>query len=193
MLLCINGTGIMNRWIKSVAGQHLTCEQMNEEAAKAKPGSRGLYVMPFGNGVERMLENKLIGAHIHTIDLNTHGPHELFRAAQEGIAFSFRYGLDIMRDNGMSPKVIRASYANMFLSDVFTEAFVNVTGVPVELYEGDGSVGAAVGAGLGSGVYADQKDAFKNMKRLRVVEPSKNIDYEPHYEKWLGILKSHLG
>ena len=162
----------MNRWIKSVAGQHLTYEQMNEEAAKAKPGSRGLYVMPFGNGVERMLENKLIGAHI---------------------AFSFRYGLDIMRDNGMSPKVIRASYANMFLSDVFTEAFVNVTGVPVELYEGDGSVGAAVGAGLGSGVYADQKDAFKNMKRLRVVEPSKNIDYEPHYEKWLGILKSHLG
>ncbi len=193
VLLCINGTGIMNRWIKSVAGQHLTYEEMNAEAAKAKPGSRGLYVMPFGNGAERMLENKLIGAHIHTIDLNTHGPHELFRAAQEGIAFSFRYGLDIMRDNGMSPKVIRASHANMFLSEVFTEAFVNVTGVPVELYEGDGSVGAAVGAGLGAGVYANQKDAFKNMKRLRVVEPSKSIDYEPHYEKWLGILKTHLG
>jgi len=193
VLLCINGTGIMNRWIKSVAGQHLTYPQMNEEAAKAKVGSKGLYVMPFGNGAERMLENKLVGAHVHNIDLNIHSPKELFRASQEGIAFSFRYGLDIMRDNGMSPKVIRAGYSNMFLSDVFTEAFVNVTGVPVELYEGDGSVGAAVGAGLGAGVYANQKDAFKNMKRLRVVEPSKGIDYEPYYEKWLEILKSHLG
>lgn len=192
VLLCINGTGIMNRWIKTVAGQHLSYEEMNAAATKAKPGSKGLYILPFGNGAERMLENRLIGAHFHSIDLNVHSPAEVFRAGQEGIAYSFRYGLDIMRDNGMSPSVIRAGYSNMFLSDVFTEAFVNVTGVPVELYEGDGSVGAAVGAGLGAGVYKNQKEAFKNMKRLRVVEPSKSIDYEPHYSKWLAHLKSHL-
>ncbi len=192
VLLCINGTGIMNRWIKTVAGAHLSYQQMNEAAAKAKPGSKGLYVLPFGNGVERMFENKLVGAHMHSIDLNVHSQNEVFRAAQEGIAYSFRYGLDIMRENGMNPSVIRASHANMFLSDVFTEAFVNITGVPVELYAGDGSVGAAIGAGLGAGVYSSQADAFKNMKKLRKVEPDSAIEYEPHYAKWKELLLAHL-
>ena len=192
VLLCINGTGIMNRWIRQVAGQNVTYEQMNDAAAKANPGSKGLYILPFGNGAERMLENKLIGAHINGIDLNLHTQNELYRAAQEGIAYSFRYGLDIMRENGMSPSVIRASRANMFLSDVFTEAFVNVTGVPVELYEGDGSVGAAIGAGIGAGVYASQADAFKNMTKSGLVEPSSKIDYDPHYARWKQLLLAHL-
>lgn len=193
VLLCINGTGIMNRWVKVVAGQNLSYEQMNETAAKAAPGCKGLCVLPFGNGAERMLENKLVGAHFHGIDLNLHGQAEVFRASQEGIAFSFRYGLDIMRESGMSPSVIRASHANMFLSEVFTEVFVNVTGVPVELYSGDGSVGAAIGAGLGAGVYSSQADAFKNMKKLKVVEPSAKTDYETHYSRWKDILLSRLG
>jgi xylulokinase len=136
VLLCINGTGIANRWIKNIAGENISYSEMNKLAAQVAPGSDGLMMLPFGNGAERMLQNQLIGAHISDIDFNRHNKAHLYRAAQEGIAFSFRYGLDIMRENGLEPSVIRAGKANMFLSDVFTKAFVNVTNVPVELYRG---------------------------------------------------------
>ena len=144
VLLCINGTGIMNSWTKKMIGAHKTYPQLNDEAAAVAPGSEGLSVFPFGNGAERMLNNKIVGSSIQHIDLNKHTPAHIYRAAQEGIAYAFRYGLDIMRENNIEPKVIRAGKANMFLSDVFTDAFVNITNVPVELYENDGSVGAAL-------------------------------------------------
>ncbi|HXB07670.1 MAG TPA: FGGY family carbohydrate kinase, partial [Puia sp.] len=132
VLLCINGTGIMNRWVRDlVKGDY---KRLNEEALTIGPGSSGLVVLPFGNGAERIFYNRIIGAQLLGVDLNTHGPAHLYRAGQEGIAFAFRYGLDIMRENGMSPSVIRAGRANMFLSPVFREAFVNATNVPVELY-----------------------------------------------------------
>jgi xylulokinase len=94
-----------------------------------------------------MLNNKQVGAHFQNIDLNLHTQAHIFRAVQEGIACAFRYGFDIMRSNGMNPTVIRAGKSNLFLSELFAETFVNATGVPVELYNNDGSVGAALGAG----------------------------------------------
>jgi xylulokinase len=138
-----------------VYGASLSYKQMNEEAKKAPLGSDGLQILPFGNGAERMLNNKQVGAHIHNIDLNLHTPAHVFRAAQEGIAGAFRYGLDIMRENGMSPSIIRAGKANLFLSELFAQSFADFTGVPVELYQNDGSVGAAIGAGIGAGIYKD--------------------------------------
>ena len=89
------------------------------------------------------------------------------------IAFAFRYGLDIMRENGLNPAIIRAGKSNMFLSSVFTEAFVNATGVPVELYESDGSVGAAIGAGIGAKTFKNESEAFEQMKPLNLIEPTK--------------------
>ena len=133
MLLCINGAGIMNRWVRDLIGGR-DYSALNAAAAAIPPGSEGLTVLPFGNGAERIFGNRIIGAQLLDIDLNIHGPAHVYRAGQEGIAFAFRYGLDIMRENGMSPSVIRAGRANMFLSPVFREAFVNATGVPVELY-----------------------------------------------------------
>ena len=133
ILLCINGTGIMNNWVRNITGAHLSYAQMNDAARAVVPGSDGLYVLPFGNGAERMLNNETVNAHFHNIDLYKHTTAHIFRAAQEGIAFSFRYGLDIMRANGLQPTVIRAGKANLFLSDVFAEAFVNTTSTPVEL------------------------------------------------------------
>ncbi len=193
VLLCINGTGILNRWLKETAGKNDSYATLNEAAAKIKPGSNGLSILPFGNGAERMLNNKIVGAHIHNIDLNKHTSAHIYRAGQEGIAYSFRYGLDIMRENGMTPSVIRAGKANMFLSDVFAKAFVNVTNVPVELYDNDGSVGAALGAGIGCGFFSTQKEAFTNMKRLQTVEPFANNDgYEAYYQQWKTILKKAL-
>ena len=191
-MLCINGTGIMNSWIKKLTGTNKTYQQLNDEAATIAAGSDGLLVFPFGNGAERMLNNKLIGSSINNIDLNKHTPAHVYRAAQEGIAFAFRYGLDIMRENNIEPKVIRAGKANMFLSDVFIDAFVNVCNMPVELYENDGSVGAALGAGIGAKIFADEKDAFKNMKRLKLVEPNGKYEYNDVYENWREELNEQL-
>lgn len=191
VLLCINGTGSLNRWTKTIFGANTTYQQMNTEARLIKLGSDGLRILPFGNGAERMLNNKLVGVHFQNIDLNLHTRAHIFRAVQEGIAFSFRYGLDIMRGNGMNPSIIRAGKANLFLSDLFTEAFVNATGVPVELYQNDGSVGAALGAGIGSGIYTSPKEAFNNMKPIQLVEPN-GKDYEPIYEDWKELLNRQL-
>ncbi len=192
ILLCINGTGILNKWIKNLAGAHANYSTLNAEAALIKEGSEGLYILPFGNGAERMLNNKLVGAHIHNIDLNKHTAAHLYRAGQEGIAFAFKYGLDIMRGNGMNPSVIRANKTNMFLSGVFTHAFVNATNVPVEMYESDGSIGAALGAGIGANIFKDAKEAFAGMKLLETIEPNGEDKYEEHYEKWKIYLKEEL-
>lgn len=192
VLLCINGTGILNNWIKNICGNKFSYQQMNEAAAAIEPGSNGLRMLPFGNGAERMLENKLVQSHIHNIDFNLHGPAHLFRAAQEGIAFAFRYGLDIMRENGMRPSVIRAGKANMFLSDVFTSSFVNATNVPVELHDCDGSVGAAKGAGIGVGYYKTAKEAFTNATPLDLVEPTQNVLYDELYSEWKQLLAQNL-
>ncbi len=192
VLLCINGTGSLNRWTKNLFGSHISYPEMNHEGQQVAVGSNGLKVLPFGNGAERMLNNKLIGTHFHHIDLNLHSRKHIFRAVQEGIAFAFRYGLDIMRESGMHPKVIRAGKSNLFLSDLFTEAFVNATQVPVELYLNDGSVGAALGAGIGVKTFGSEKEAFVNSKSLQLIEPKAASQYEAVYQEWKKLLESHL-
>jgi xylulokinase len=192
ILLCINGTGIFNRWIRNMVGAQHSYESLNTEAAQVPAGADGLMALPFGNGAERMLNNRFIGSHLHNIDFNMHTAAHLVRAAQEGIAFSFRYGLDIMRENGMNPTVIRAGKANMFLSDVFTQSFVNVTGVPVELYQTDGSVGAALGAGVGAKIFREPQEAFAGKAPLKLVEPSPTSQYDALYQQWKAVLEAQL-
>jgi len=192
VLLCINGTGILNSWVKKMVGAGNDYPQMNQAASRIQPGSDGLQIMPFGNGAERIFNNKMIGAQFVNIDFNKHSEAHIYRAAQEGIAFTFRYGIDIMRGNGMNPSIIRAGYSNMFLSDVFTEAFVNATNVPVALYHTDGSVGAAIGAGIGSGTYKNTAEAFSNFKPIKVVEPSNAKVYNELYLDWHKSLEKYL-
>ena len=191
VLLCINGTGSLNRWAKNLFGSAISYPEMNAMASEVPMGSKGLRILPFGNGAERMLNNRLVGVHFHHIDLNLHTQAHIFRAVQEGIACAFRYGLDIMRGNGMKPGVIRAGKANLFLSDLFTETFVNVTGTPVELYQNDGSVGAALGAGIGASIYSSPSEAFSNMKPVSLIEPKHN-DFEPVYQEWKVLLEKQL-
>lgn len=183
VLLCINGTGILNRWLKNMFSG-MSYEEMNTKAAAVKAGADGLFVSPFGNGAERMLGNTIPGAQIQDIDLNIHTQSHLARAAQEGIAFAFRYGLDIMRENNINPTVIRAGKANMFLSPVFTESFVNTINVPVELHAADGSVGAAIGAGIGAGIFKNAKEGFVNARPLKIIEPVNTTMYNDLYNKW---------
>ncbi len=182
----------MNRWLKNILGSSADYQSMNAAASITPPGADGVKILPFGNGAERMLGNKFTGAQVHGIDLNVHGAGHLVRAAQEGIAFSFRYGLDIMRENGMSPSIIRAGKANLFLSKVFTQAFVDATNTPVELFDCDGSAGAALGAGIGAGIYKSAKEAFSAIRPLGVVEPSAGSSYNQHYAEWKSILEKQI-
>jgi xylulokinase len=193
VLLCINGTGILNRWIKDQVGSDLSYEAINRDAGAIPVGSDGVRILPFGNGAERMLGNRIPGAQVHGIDLNKHTRAHLFRAAQEGIAFSFRYGLDILRENGMNPSRIRVGMANLFLSEVFTDAFVQVTGVPVDLYRNDGSVGAALGAGIG--VQAFASEPFSHTAPVRQVTPVGGATaeaYEGAYREWRALLEAAI-
>lgn len=192
VLLCINGTGILNRWVKNISGDLMGYAELNDKAAAVAPGSEGIQVFPFGNGAERMLNNRVLNAQFLQIDFNKHGIAHVFRAAQEGIVFAFRYGLDIMRQNGMQPGVIRAGKANMFLSQVFSSAFVNTLQVPVELYHGDGSHGAAIGSGIGAGIFTSAADAFRNFAPVEIITPEAGNPYEELYGRWKEQLEKNL-
>jgi len=196
VLLCINGTGILNSWMnKSIGNQSFSYEQMNELAGRILPGSEGISVLPFGNGAERVLGNRNIGAQICGVDFNRHGQGHLFRAAQEGIVFSFKYGMDILRETGIEAKVIRAGKANMFLSPVFRETLANITGVSIELYNTDGAAGAARGAGVGLGYYASFAEAFSGLKKLDFVEPDLKVKdlIGEAYQTWETNLNKFIG
>lgn len=193
VLLCINGTGILNSWARrNVAPAGIGYAEMNDLAAQAPIGSAGLSILPFGNGAERVLCDKEVGASIHGINFNTHTQAHLLRAAQEGIVFSFAYGMEVMQQMGMSLKTIRAGKANMFLSPIFRDTLAGVTGATIELCDTDGSVGAARGAGMGAGIYADHNEAFATLKKLQVIEPDvKNqAAYKEAYERWAEYLPS---
>ncbi len=196
VLLCINGTGILNSWLRKQfdIGGSVTYPQMNDLAAQAPLGSDGLKILPFGNGSERIFENKDIGAQIHGLNFNRHNRTHLLRAAQEGIVFSLYYGFQIMQDMGLTPDTVRAGHANMFLSPLFREAFVNTTGARLELYNTDGSQGAARAAGVGAGVYSDHSQAFEGLNRMDLLEPEseKRKLYLEAYQGWLTTLQSNL-
>lgn len=187
ILLCINGTGILNSWMRrNVMQQTLDYAQMNDLAAQAPVGSDGVLVLPFGNGAERVLENRMTGTEIVGVDLNRHSTAHLLRAAQEGIAYSFRYGIDLMRELGLKPDVIRAGKANLFLSPLFRQTLSTLTGARIELFNTDGSLGAARGAALGAGLYANREEAFRSLRCLEVVEPKAEDAeaLEQSYQAW---------
>ncbi len=192
VLLCINGTGIFNRWIKNIAGAGYDYAALNDMAAAVPVGAGGLRALPFGNGAERMLNNRMIGAHLQQLDFNLHQVPHMVRAVQEGIACSFRYGLDIMRENGIRPIVVRSGKANLFQSEVFTKAFATLNQVSVEFYEGDGSFGAAIGAGIGARYYASAKEAGSLRKAIGTTDPGNQDQYETIYKEWQALLQQQL-
>jgi xylulokinase len=195
-LMCVNGTGILNRWLHDAIGgtEGLSYQQMNEEAAAAPVGAEGLTVLPFGNGAERTLGNRDLGASVRGLRFNVHDRAHLLRAAQEGIVFALRYGLDIMRDMGLLVDTIRAARGNMFLSPVFAEAFSTVLDTSVELVRTSGAAGAARGAGVGAGLYDAPEDAFEGLDVVDTITPRpKQADaYAAAYNRWCRILTHQL-
>ena len=191
ILLCINGTGILNAWMRrNVAPEGMSYDEMNRLMETVPVGCEGVSVIPFGNGAERVLENQQTDCSIHGINFNKHGKAHLLRAAQEGIVFSFCYGMEIMQQMGMEINKIHAGRANMFLSDIFRDTLAGVSGATIELYDTDGSVGAAKGAGMGCGFYKDHQEAFSTLKQLAVIEPdnSNRAAYLQAYTHWKSRL-----
>ena len=192
VLLCINGTGILNAWTHRNITPEIGYAEMNDLAAQSPIGSEGVTVIPFGNGAERVLENKEIGCSINGVNFNKHSKAHLVRAAQEGIVFSFCYGMEIMQQMGMDVKKIHAGKANMFLSPLFRDTLAGVSGATIELYDTDGSVGAAKGAGIGAGIYANADEAFASLEKLQVIEPKQadRAAYAEAYARWKEVLAS---
>lgn len=191
---CTNGVGIQNAWMKRMMASGKSYEEFNDMAAQAPAGSDGVSVLPFGNGAERILENRQIGSSIHGINFNIHDASTLARAAQEGVAFSFKYGMDIMQQTGMSTRIIRAGHANLFLSPVFRTTLATVADAVIELYDTNGAQGAAIGAALGYGHYPTPKEAFQSLRQIAVVEPDSAIRAAciDAYARWKELLRHRL-
>jgi len=193
ILLCINGTGILNSWLRKNVATGMNYEAMNHEALKVSPGSEGLLMIPFGNGAERMLQHTGISCRMSGLNFNRHGTAHILRAAQEGIAYAFRYGVDIMKASGMNVSVIRAGNTNMFQSELFRQTLADVCQVTIDLYETDGATGAAIGAAVGAGFCPGVESAFSNIKRVRVIEPSADkTQQEELYYGWKRFLENSL-
>lgn len=190
ILLCINGTGIMNAWVRRNFAPGMDYDAINSLAETAPAGSGGVCVLPFGNGAERVLENRLAGASISGLDLNRHSIANVLRATQEGIAYSFRYGIDIMKGMGLKPDIIRAGKANLFLSPLFRQTLSTVTGARIELYDTDGSLGAARGAALGAGLYKSREETFASLEKVDEVSPISRESgvLEESYLRWKRCL-----
>ncbi len=188
VLLCINGTGILNAWMRRNVAPDLSYDEINALAASVPVGSEGVSILPFGNGAERMLENRDTGCSIHGVNFNRHNRTHLLRAAQEGIVFSFCYGIEIMQQMGLQVDRIHAGRANMFLSPIFRQTLAETSGATIELYDTDGSIGAARGAGIGAGIYRTPAEAFATLERLDVIEPAGAREYRAAYERWKSYL-----
>jgi xylulokinase len=194
VLLCVNGAGILNSWLKRNFAPGDSYEEINARAAGAPVGSDGLSILPFGNGAERMLENRDLGGSLHGLNFNIHERSHILRAAQEGIAFALNRGIAVMREMGMAIDTVRAGRANLFLSPLFCEAFATVTGTGVELFNTDGAQGAARGAGLGAGIYADATEAFTGLECVDRIEPNYAAQpaYDEAYERWSALVDRQL-
>lgn len=192
VLLCINGTGILNAWVHRNITPDISYADMNDLASQVAIGSEGVKIIPFGNGAERVLENQEVGCSIRGLNFNKHNRAHIVRASQEGIVFSFCYGMEIMQEMGMDIKKIHAGKANMFLSPIFRDTLAGVSGATIELYETDGSAGAAKGAGIGTGIYKDHDEAFSTLKKLAVIEPdeSNRAAYLEAYAEWKKELQT---
>ena len=192
VLLCVNGTGILNSWIKKVMGAgKIDYDEMNNLGSAAPIGSDGLTFIPFGNGAERIMQNKPVGAHLLGLDLLKHDKKHMIRAAQEGIVSALTFGFRIMQDMGMDLKTVKAGKANMFLSPIFRKTFVHMNKVVLELYDTDGAQGAARGAGIGVGLFKTEGEAFEGLELLETLEPNQHF-YEPYeevYSHWKNQLE----
>lgn len=194
ILMCINGCAILNNWARQNWGyEGLSYSDMNKLAEQAPEGSSGVMILPMGNGAERIYNNKEINASVHGLKFNVHNRTHLFRAVQEGIAFTFKNGFELIEQfSSVKPAVIKAGNANLFLSNVFAQTITNLLQIPVELYDTNGALGAARGAAVGNGFFKSFDEAFQNLTKTKVYLPEENTNIKDAYEKWKKVLSVGL-
>jgi len=196
-LMCLNGAGILNSWIKNnltMLNNDFSYDEMNFLAQSIMPGANDLFILPYGNGAERTLEDKNIGCSIHNLNFNIHSLAHLYRAAQEGVVFALNYGIDIMKEMGIKIKTLKAGNANLFLSPIFRQSFANTADVSVEILNSDGTHGAARGGGVGAGIYSDFDEALSGIEKIHEIVPDEKLKllYQEKYVKWKKILENCL-
>ncbi len=186
VLLCINGAGILYSWMRQQVGaSDRTFSEMSRMADEVAIGAEGLRILPFGNGAERMLGNRNIGAQIHNLQLNTHTQAHLYRAGLEGIGFSFVYGMRILQEMGLNMSAIRVGNDNLFQSKAFAETIATLTDSQIQVVETTGAVGAAKAAGVAVGVYNSIEEAMQNINVISTYFPDKEKEkYEAAYKDW---------
>lgn len=183
-LLNINGAGIQYRWLLNNLSVN-SYEEMNNLASEIPIGSQDLCLIPFGNGAERMLNNEQIGTRILNLNLNTHHKAHLCRAALEGIAFSFVYGMEILKSDGIEPKVIRAGNDNLFRSEIFANTVATLIEQEIEIYNTTGAVGAARAVSLHKGDFETFGKLIMNNDHVMTFMPLKNKEpYKRAYNNW---------
>jgi xylulokinase len=194
ILLCINGAGIQYRWIKQqMAEQGISYLEMEKAAAAIPPGADGLRILPFGNGAERMLGNQAPGAKINNLQFNRHHRAHFYRAALEGIAFSFVYGMGILQEMGLNLQVMRVGNDNLFQSAVFSGTISNLLSSRIEVLETTGAIGAAKAAGVAAGIYSSVREAMTGNKLVTTYEPiNSNGSYQAAYQAWRSDLENIL-
>jgi xylulokinase len=194
VLMCINGTGILNRWVRQTICPELSYQEMNHIASETEIGAKGLLCIPFGNGAERIFQNRQIGASFENLDFNRHNRPEIIRSAQEGIAFSMAFGIEMLADAGIQPSRLKAGFANMYLSEVFSQTIVNAAGVSVDLLESDGAFGAALGAGLGLNYYQNEQESVAKIKHIKTINPisSESEGTKEAYLRWKELVNKKV-
>lgn len=196
VLICVNGTGILYSWLKKLLNTknlNIDYAEMNEMVKSVPVGAEGLLCLPFGNGSERIFENKLIGSHLLNLDFNQHETGHILRAAVEGIIYALNLGFEMLSDLNINRNTIRAGNANLFLSDIFKTIFANVTDTPLEIFNTDGATGAARGAALGFGIFETMEEAFDDLQLLEVIEPNSELSsiYKESFEGWKETISKH--
>jgi xylulokinase len=188
-LLNLNGAGIQYRWLHQLMGE-VGYEKLNEMAQQAPIGSNGLQVFPFGNGAERMLDNKVVNGHISNINFNIHDNNHMVRATLEGIAFAMIYGIEILKNDGVDIENLKVGNDNLFLSDVFSKTIADTLGISIQMLEATGAEGAAK-ASISNPHQTQNND---NINITKTIKPNPKLQVESiaSFEKWKTQLLNNI-
>ena len=168
-------------------------DQLNEIAEKIAPGSDGVVFLPYMSGERSPIWNPHAKGVFYGLDFAKTKGH-MVRACMEGVALSLKHNLDVAKEAGAEVEVLRAmgGSANSIL---WTQIKSDITGKEVVVPSSDTAttLGAAILAGIGVGMYRDYDEAISlTVKETRRHEPdlSNREVYDKTYETYLNLYKS---
>lgn len=160
-------------------------ELMTKEAQKAAPGCEGLIYLPYLMG-ERTPHLDPYAKGVFFGLSAKHGRNEMIRTVMEGVAYSLRDCLEIIKGMGVSVSEVRASGGGgksslwrQMQADIFNNPITTINSS-----EGP-ALGAALLAGVGTEVYNSVPEAceaaIKTISVQQPIEANVNV-YDKYYE-----------